>query len=52
MDRVQWPTPATARCVHLATALEIGHDLEGLGTYDGRMSALAETFGLVVLAPQ
>ena len=47
--------PATLRsldALHLATALEIGDDLDGLVTYDGRMSTVAETFGLHVLAPR
>lgn len=46
--------PVTLRsldALHLATALEIVDALDGLVTYDGRMSALAETFGLRVLAP-
>jgi uncharacterized protein len=38
--------------LHLATALEMGDDLDGLVSYDGRMSAAAETVGLVVLAPR
>jgi len=37
--------------LHLATALEIGDELDGLVTYDGRMSAAAEDLGLAVLAP-
>jgi prevent-host-death family protein len=36
--------------LHLATALEIGDDLDGLVTYDERMSIAAETLGLVVHA--
>ena len=47
--------PATLRsldALHLATALEIGDDLDGLVSYDGRMASAAETFGLVVLAPR
>ena len=54
-ERVALLEPATLRsldALHLATALEIGDDLDGLVTYDGRMSAVAETFGLHVLAPQ
>jgi predicted nucleic acid-binding protein len=46
--------PVTLRsldALHLATALEIGDELDALVTYDGRMSAGAETLGLVVLAP-
>ena len=47
--------PLTLRSLdslHLATALEIGDELDGLVTYDGRMSAAAETFGLMVIAPK
>ncbi len=47
--------PLTLRsldALHLATALEIGDELDGLVTYDGRMSAAAETFGLMVIAPK
>jgi uncharacterized protein len=46
--------PVTLRsldALHLATALEIGDELDALVTYDGRMSVAAEAFGLVVLAP-
>jgi uncharacterized protein len=46
--------PVTLRsldALHLATALEIGDQLDGFVTYDRRMSAVADTFGLVVLAP-
>ena len=54
-ERAALLEPATLRsldALHLATALEIGDELDGLVTYDGRMSAVAETFGLAVLAPQ
>ena len=47
--------PVTLRsldALHLATALEIGDELDGLVTYDGRMAASAEAFGLVVLTPK
>lgn len=47
--------PASLRsldALHVATALEIGDELDWLVTYDGRMSAAAETFGLRVLAPK
>ena len=46
--------PVTLRsldALHLATALEIGDDLDGLVTYDARLSAAAATVGLAVLAP-
>ena len=47
--------PVTLRsldALHLATALELRDELDGLVTYDGRMAAAAETLGLAVLAPQ
>jgi hypothetical protein len=47
--------PATLRALdalHLATALEVGEELDGLVTYDARLAASAKTFGLAVLAPK
>jgi predicted nucleic acid-binding protein len=47
--------PVTLRsldALHLATAFEVGDDLDAVVTYDGRMSAAAETLGLAVLAPE
>jgi predicted nucleic acid-binding protein len=38
--------------LHLATALEVGDELDGLVTYDARMSVAAEALGLAVLAPK
>ena len=46
--------PTTLRsldAIHLATALEVGDDLDGLVTYDVRMAQAAENLGLRVLAP-
>src|SRR5919201_1885089 len=46
--------PATLRSLdslHLATALEIADELDGLVTYDARLSAAAEAFGLAIFAP-
>ncbi len=37
--------------VHLAAALALGDDLEGLVTYDDRLTDAAELNGLVVTAP-
>jgi uncharacterized protein len=37
--------------VHLAAALSLGDDLEGLVTYDDRLAAAAEANGVVVVAP-
>jgi predicted nucleic acid-binding protein len=53
-ERAALLEPVTLRsldALHLATALEIGDELDGLVTYDGRMSAVAGTLGLRVLAP-
>jgi uncharacterized protein len=38
--------------LHLATALEVADDLEGVVTYDARMAAAGEALGLAVLAPK
>jgi uncharacterized protein len=54
-ERAALLEPATLRsldALHLATALEIGDELDGLITYDARMSAVAHRFGLRVLAPK
>jgi uncharacterized protein len=53
-ERAALLEPATLRsldALHLATALEIGDELDGLITYDSRMSAGAGRLGLRVLAP-
>ena len=47
--------PVTLRsldALHLATALEVRDELDGLVTYDDRMAVSAQEFGLVVLAPK
>ncbi len=41
----------TLDAVHLASALELGSDLEGFVTYDGRLAAAARAQGLHVEAP-
>jgi predicted nucleic acid-binding protein len=46
--------PATLRtldAIHLATALVVREDLDGLVTYDRRLAAAAERLDLEVLAP-
>lgn len=50
--RLEPDTLRSLDALHLATALEIGAELDWLVTYDGRMSAAAETLGLGVLAPR
>jgi hypothetical protein len=37
--------------LHLAAALEIGDELEGVVTYDQRLAAGAEALGISVVAP-
>ena len=37
--------------VHIATALAIGDDLEGVVTYDQRMADGCRIYGLPVIAP-
>lgn len=37
--------------LHLAAALELGDDLDGLITYDDRMASAARAFGISVVAP-
>lgn len=37
--------------VHLAAALELGDDLDGLVTYDDRLADAARFHGITVIAP-
>lgn len=46
--------PAVLRAldaVHLATALDLGDDLDAIVTYDDRLAAAARSNGLAVIAP-
>ena len=45
------PDLRTLDAVHLASALSLGADLEGVVTYDRRLSAAAQGAGVRVLAP-
>lgn len=38
--------------IHLAAAIDLGDDLEGLVTYDRRLADAAEMHGMLVLAPE
>ena len=38
--------------LHLASALELGDDLEGIVTYDGRLAEAAHRYGISVVAPR
>jgi predicted nucleic acid-binding protein len=49
--RLQPSTLRSLDALHLATALELGDDLEGLVTYDARMVAGAEALAVTVVAP-
>lgn len=47
--------PATLRsldALHLATALELGTDLEGIVAYDERLAGAAAAHGVAVVAPR
>ncbi len=37
--------------IHLAAALELGDELDGIVTYDDRLSDAAELLGVAVLSP-
>jgi len=37
--------------LHLAAALELGDELDGIVTYDSRMAAAASLYGVAVIAP-
>ncbi|MDR2452994.1 MAG: PIN domain-containing protein [Bifidobacteriaceae bacterium] len=41
----------TLDALHLAAALELGDDLDGIVTYDSRLAAAARAQGIAVLAP-
>ena len=45
------PELRTLDAIHLATALEVGAELDGVVTYDSRLAAAAGAAGLTVLAP-
>jgi len=45
------PTLRSLDAIHLATALELGDDLDGLVTYDERLAAVAASYGITVIAP-
>ena len=53
-DRAVTLEPAGMRsleALHLASALELGDDLEGVVTYDGRLAAAVAMTGYPVVAP-
>ncbi len=54
LERAAELEPWTLRsldAVHLAAALTLGDDLDGIVTYDERLAAAASLHGLVIIAP-
>ncbi len=45
------PTLRTLDAIHLASAMELGSDLEAIVTYDGRLADAARALGLPVASP-
>jgi len=55
LDRAGTLDPATVRsldAIHLAAALALGDELDGIVTYDDRMADAARGLGIIVLAPR
>ncbi len=53
-ERASWLDPTLLRsldAVHLAAALELGDELEGIVTYDDRLAEAAALHGIAVIAP-
>lgn len=50
--RLDPPGLRSLDAIHLAAALDLGDDLEGLVTYDDRLAEAAAVHGVSVLAPQ
>lgn len=48
---IEPPGLRTLDALHLACALDLGDDLEGLVTYDARMAVAARRLGLEVVSP-
>ena len=45
------PALRSLDAIHLATALDLGHDLEGIVTYDTRLAEAAVHNGVTVVSP-
>ena len=45
------PALRSLDAIHLATALDLGHDLEGIVTYDARLAEAAEHNGVAAISP-
>jgi predicted nucleic acid-binding protein len=49
--RLEPPALRTPDALHLASALDLGDDLDGMVTYDERLAAAAQIHGVPVIAP-
>jgi predicted nucleic acid-binding protein len=50
--RLDPPTLRSLDALHLAAALDLGDDLEGVVTYDERLAEAAMSNGVAVVAPR
>ncbi len=50
--RIDPPRLRTLDAIHLAGALELGGDLQGLVTYDARLAEAAASLGIPVISPR
>jgi len=49
--RLEPPALRTLDALHLASALDLGDDLDGMVTYDDRLASAARVHGVPVIAP-
>jgi predicted nucleic acid-binding protein len=49
--RLEPPGLRTLDALHLASALDLGDDLDGMVTYDERLASAAQVHGVPVIAP-
>jgi len=49
--RLEPPALRTLDALHLASALDLGDDLDGMVTYDDRLASAAQVHGVLVVAP-
>jgi predicted nucleic acid-binding protein len=50
--RIEPPPLRTLDAIHLAAALELGDDLQGLVTYDERLAEAAQANGIATISPR
>lgn len=50
--RLEPPALRSLDAIHLASALDLGDELEGLVTYDDRLAEAARAYGVVVVQPR